>query len=128
MLCLFIRIKIFLFLTGTEQILKWRKTLPTVQQDLITTSQCFSTHLERTHNLLPCSGHAALCVMVAEGRSRLLGRYGGAAPSCPAEGPKSCWSQGVGSGAITRGSPVSISPDWCRQMTGMTAMTCSILG
>lgn len=91
LLCLFIMIKIFLFLTGTEQILKRRKTLPTVQQNLITTSQCFRSHLEQAHNLLPCSGHTALWVMVAEGWLCLLGRCGGAAPSCPAEGPENCW-------------------------------------
>lgn len=79
------------FLDRHRANIEMEENAATVQWDLITTSQCFSSQLERTHNLLSCSGQAARCVMVAEGRSRLLGRYGRAAPSRPAEGPESCW-------------------------------------
>lgn len=49
------------------------------------------------------------------------------APSCPDEEPKRCSQWGMASRAITQGSPVSTSPDWCQQMTEMTATTWSIL-
>lgn len=45
MLGLFIMIKIFLFSLGTEQILKWKKTLSTVWLELVPTSQHPDTHL-----------------------------------------------------------------------------------
>lgn len=45
MLGLFIMIKIFLFSLGTEQILKWKKTLSTVCLELVPTSQHPDTHL-----------------------------------------------------------------------------------
>lgn len=44
-MCLFIMIKIFLFSLGTEQILKWKKTLSTVWLELVPTSQHSSTHV-----------------------------------------------------------------------------------
>lgn len=43
--------KIFLFSIGTEQILKWKKTLPTDPLDLVTTCQCLGASSLVQHSL-----------------------------------------------------------------------------
>lgn len=79
--------KIFIFSLGTEQILKWKKTLPADPLYLVTTCQCLGAHLEQRHSLPPCS------LLTVWHRSSHAGSEDPVvlAPSHPAEEPKSCW-------------------------------------